>query len=96
MAGGLHGRILIGADCMIGPDAQLAVANYKDDPEGQHRKSGMREADIVLEDNVWIGAGAVILPGARVGRGAIIGAGAVVTKDVEAGSVKVMAATRKM
>lgn len=38
---------------------------------------------VVVEDNVWIGAKAIILPGVRVGEGAIIAAGAVVCKDVE-------------
>ncbi|MDQ7799461.1 MAG: DapH/DapD/GlmU-related protein [Candidatus Edwardsbacteria bacterium] len=37
----------------------------------------------VIEDDVWIGAQAIILPGVRIGRGAIVAAGAVVTKDVE-------------
>jgi acetyltransferase-like isoleucine patch superfamily enzyme len=36
----------------------------------------------VIEDDVWVGAGAVILPGVTIGRGAIVGAGAVVTRDV--------------
>ena len=40
---------------------------------------------VVIGDNVWIGEKASILPGVRIGRGAIIGAGAVVTKDVPAG-----------
>ncbi|WP_309025292.1 DapH/DapD/GlmU-related protein [Pelagicoccus sp. SDUM812002] len=39
---------------------------------------------IVVEDDVWIGAGAILLPGVRIGRGAIVAAGAVVTKDVPA------------
>jgi len=37
---------------------------------------------VIIEDDVWIGAGAKILAGVRIGRGAVIGAGAVVTKDV--------------
>jgi maltose O-acetyltransferase len=37
---------------------------------------------VVLEDDVWLGMGVIVLPGVRIGRGAIIGAGAVVTKDV--------------
>ena len=39
---------------------------------------------IIVEDDVWIGYGAIILSGVRIGKGAIIGAGSVVTKDVEA------------
>src|SRR5207247_8822084 len=42
----------------------------------------VRRAPIVLEPDVWLGAGAIILPGVRVGRGAIVGANCVVTKDV--------------
>lgn len=42
---------------------------------------------VTIEDDVWIGVRAIILPGVRVGRGAVVGAGAVVTKDVPAYSV---------
>lgn len=42
----------------------------------------IQRAKIVVDDDVWIGAGVIILPGVSVGRGAIIGAGAVVIKDV--------------
>ena len=42
---------------------------------------------VIIEDNVWIGEKASILPGVHIGRGAIIGAGAVVTKDVPAGHI---------
>ena len=42
---------------------------------------------VTIEDDVWIGTGAVILPGVTLHRGAVIGAGAVVTKDVDAYTV---------
>jgi galactoside O-acetyltransferase len=45
------------------------------------------DAPIEIEDDVWIGAGAIVLPGVTVGRGAVIGAGAVVTRSVEALSI---------
>lgn len=42
-----------------------------------------KEADVVIEDEAWIGAGAVLLPGVTIGRCAIVGAGCVMTKDAE-------------
>jgi maltose O-acetyltransferase len=47
------------------------------------------EETIVLEDDVWVGANATILPGVRIGRMSVVGAGCVVTKNVEPGSVVV-------
>ena len=47
----------------------------------------LKGANIVLEENVWIGAQCMVLKGVRLGRGAVIGAGSVVTKSVPAGEV---------
>ena len=41
-----------------------------------------RDGDIIVDKDVWIGAGAIILPGIHIGEGAIVGAGSIVTKDV--------------
>ena len=49
--------------------------------------SMVRRAPIIIEDDVWIGAGVIILPGVTIGRAVVIGAGAVVTQDVPAGTV---------
>lgn len=45
------------------------------------------DKEVIIEDDVWIGSNSVILPGVRIGKGAIIGAGAVVSKDVPAYSI---------
>jgi maltose O-acetyltransferase len=42
---------------------------------------------VIIEDDVWIGARVIILPGVKIGKGSIVGAGAVVTKDVEPYSI---------
>ena len=53
-----------------------------DDRERPFTEQGITAEGIIIEDDVWLGAGAVITDGVRVGRGAVIAAGAVVTKDV--------------
>ena len=55
-----------------------------DDPTRPFIEQGLRARGIVIEDDVWIGAGAVITDGVTIGRGAVVGAGAVVTRDVPA------------
>ena len=47
------------------------------------RLQGYAEAiPVVIEDDVWVGARVIVLPGIRIGKGSVIGAGAIVTKDV--------------
>lgn len=47
------------------------------------RENLIKDEKVIIEDDVWIGASATILPGVKIGRGAIIGAGAIVTKSVD-------------
>lgn len=47
-----------------------------------YEQKGYKSARVVIEDDVWLGLRAIILPGVRIGKGSIVGAGAVVTKDV--------------
>lgn len=68
-----------GKNTLIGHNVTLCTINHNSDPE--HR-GDMVFKPIHIEENVWIGAGAIILPGVRIGAGAIVAAGAVVTKNV--------------
>lgn len=71
----------IGEGTQIGPAVQLLTADHPRDPTV--RKTGVEFGrPIVIGRNVWIGGGAIILPGVCVGDNAVIGAGAVVTRDV--------------
>ena len=49
----------------------------------------MSKGPIIIEDEVWLGYGVMVLSGVRIGRGAVVGAGSVVTKDVPAGAIAV-------
>jgi len=79
----VSGIINIGCNCLIGPNVVMRTANHKfNNTEILIRLQGHSSGDIVIEDNVWIGANAVILGGIRIKTGSIIAAGAVVTHDV--------------
>lgn len=69
--------VLIGSNCSI-----LTILHKTTDWRKPILEQGMECAPIEIEDDVWIGVNAVILPGVKIGKGAIIGANAVVTKDV--------------
>jgi acetyltransferase-like isoleucine patch superfamily enzyme len=53
-----------------------------DDPTRPIIEQGITAKGIVVEDNAWIGAGAIVCDGVRIGKGAVVGAGAVVVEDV--------------
>ena len=77
------GAIRIGEWCLIGPNVVMRTASHRyDNPNKFIRQQGHVVGDIHIEDDVWIGANALILGGVHIGKGAVIGAGAVVTKDV--------------
>jgi maltose O-acetyltransferase len=78
--------ITIGAACQIATRVQLLTATHPIDPEP--RRVGWESAEpITLEDNVWLGGGAIVCPGVTIGENTVVGAGAVVTKDLPAGVV---------
>ncbi len=78
-----QGGITIGDNVYTAPLVQmLAVNHIYDDPTRPIIEQGITAVGIVIEDDAWIGAGAIILDGVRVGKGAVVGAGAVVTRDI--------------
>lgn len=82
-AGPGQGRITLEPDVMLGPGVMMSAANYRFNEGSPVTDQAMKEADIVIGRDVWIGYGAVILAGANIGQGAIIGAGAVVRGKVD-------------
>jgi acetyltransferase-like isoleucine patch superfamily enzyme len=78
-----QGGVQIGDRVYTSPFTQIIAVNHVfDDPHRPFVEQGITAEGIVIEDDVWLGAGAVITDGVRVGRGAVVAAGAVVTKDV--------------
>lgn len=77
-------RTFIGNDVFIGPNVTMC-----DDSNPKVNNVDYEATPPVIEDGASIGAGAVLLPGVRIGRNALVGAGAVVTKDVDPDSVVV-------
>lgn len=82
------GRIHIGNNVMIAHGSQLVSAGHHIPQAGEAmRYSGLDIAPIIIEDDAWIGAGAIILPGVTIGAGAVVAAGAVVTKTVDPNTI---------
>lgn len=73
--------IYVGDGVLFGPNVVVAVAGHPVDPD-LRRKVAQFNLPVHIGNNVWIGAGAIILPGIAIGDNSVIGAGSVVTKDV--------------
>ncbi len=85
--------VAIGDGTQIGPGVQILAADHP--RELAHRATGLEFGrPITIGRNVWIGGGAIVLPGVTIGDGAVVGAGSVVTRDVPAGAVAVGAPAR--
>lgn len=81
-------KYLSGDDVMIAPNVTIATAGHPVDPELRRRHLQFN-LPVRIGRNVWIGAGATILPGVTIGDDSVIGAGSVVTRDVPSGCVAV-------
>ena len=80
--------IYVGDSVLFGPNVVVAVAGHPVDPE-LRRKVAQFNLPVHIGNNVWIGAGTIILPGITIPDNSVIGAGSVVTKDIPANVVAV-------
>jgi acetyltransferase-like isoleucine patch superfamily enzyme len=85
----LYGPLLIGSKCAIAANVVFASLGHQTQCDVSRVDLPVTVRSIVLGDNVWVGANAVILGGVTIGDGAIVGAGAVVTHDVLPGQTVV-------
>ncbi len=83
-----QGGVEIGDRVYTSPFTQIIAVNHVfEDPEVPFIDQGITAEGIVIEDDVWLGSGAIITDGVRVSKGAVVAAGAVVTQDVPANTV---------
>lgn len=82
-----HEKLHVGKNCLIGPHCYFTDGNHGLEAGLPFVKQPMRSQPVIIEDNVWIGAHCVILPGVTVGTGSVIGAGSVVTRSIPPGAV---------
>ena len=82
------GNISFGKQCIVGPSVILRSSNHKSsDLNTPIMYQGHESGCISIGNNVWIGAGAIILPNVKIGDGVIVGAGSVVTKSFSSNQV---------
>lgn len=80
-------KIIIGNNVMFGPFVSIFGGGHNASVVGKfmvdvHEKRPEDDLGVIIEDDVWVGTRAIILKGAKIGRGAIIGAGSVVTREI--------------
>lgn len=89
---GRHFKIKIGDNVSIGPEASILTLGHDTESTTFADKGG----EVVIEDYVWIAYRSIILPGVKIGEGAVVAAGSVVTKDVEPYAIVAGAPARKV
>jgi len=88
-AGDSTGRIMIGNCVSLAPEVFITASDYQFVRGVPFLDQPRRERDVVIGNDVWLGARVVVTAGVTIGDGCIVGAGAVVTRDIPAGSVSV-------
>jgi maltose O-acetyltransferase len=82
-AGKKNAKIIIGNHVMTGPCVLMFAYNHSMDNNGVPMiEQDYTEADIVIQDDVWIGAGSILLAGVKIGKGCVIAAGSIVTSEL--------------
>jgi maltose O-acetyltransferase len=78
------GGIAIGSNVLLGPQVVVWSQNHLyEDASVPICEQGYQQLRVEIEDDVWVGAGAIILPGIRLGRGTVVAAGSVVIRSTE-------------
>lgn len=83
----IYKKIILGNNVMVGPNVTMVNGDHNIKKIGiamidNHQKEDTDDAEIIIEDDVWIGANVTILKGVKIGRGAVIAAGAILSRSV--------------
>lgn len=94
-------KIIIKDNVMFGPHVFIITGSHRTDVIGKFmidvkEKLPENDKDVIIEEDVWIGANAIILRGVTIGRGSIVAAGSIVTKDIEPYSIYAGVPARKI
>lgn len=87
-------KIYVGNNVMFGPNVTLIIGGHRVDELGEyminvHEKLPEIDKDIIVEEDVWVGANVTILKGVTIGRGSVAGAESIVTKNIPPYSIYV-------
>ncbi len=82
-----HHAITIGENVMIGPNVMIYDHDHNIHSTGTMNEGGYTSSPVIIEDNVWIGCGVIILKGVTISSGSVIAAGSVVTQNVSSNSL---------
>lgn len=80
-------KIQIGNNVLVGPNVCIYDHDHLFKNDGIIRNMGFTTKPIIIEDNVWIGAGCIILKGVTIGSGSVIAAGTLINKNVPPNSI---------
>jgi acetyltransferase-like isoleucine patch superfamily enzyme len=86
-AGDSSGKISVGNNVSFAPNVFVTASDYQFIKGTPFRQQPKKEKDILISDDVWLGANVVVTAGVTIGEGCIVGAGAVVTRDLPPNSV---------
>ena len=80
-------KISLGENVMLGANVCIYDHDHEFRKEGNFRDQGYNAAPVIIEDNVWLGAGVIVLKGVTIGTGSVIAAGTIVNKDIPPNSI---------
>jgi len=82
-----NGRIRVGKFSGLGPGTMIFASNHQFIPGTPYHKQPWTEKDVTIGEDVWVGAGTVIVAGVTIGDRSVVAAGSVVTKDIPPDSI---------